>query len=52
MKKRIVTLVIYSIAMAYVEAIVVVYLRRLVPLEIWSNATNYRELTLLIIITV
>ena len=48
MKKRIVTLVIFSIAMAYVEAIVVVYLRRLVPLEIWNKITSYQELTFLI----
>jgi len=34
MRKRIVSLAIYAVAMAYVEAMVVVYLRRLVPLEV------------------
>ena len=47
-KKKIVALVFYAIAMAYVEAMVVVYLRRLVPIEVWQQVTSYRELTSLI----
>ena len=31
--------------MAYVEAMVVVYLRRLVPPEVWGKARSYSELT-------
>ena len=34
--------------MAYVEAMVVVYLRRLVPPEVWGEAKSYSELTRLI----
>ena len=48
MRKRIVSLAIYAVAMAYVEAMVVVYLRRLVPLEVWNKVTGYQELTQLI----
>jgi hypothetical protein len=33
----------YSIAMAYVEAMVVVYLRRLFPLDEWSRASSYAD---------
>ena len=48
MRKRIVSLAIYAVAMAYVEAMIVVYLRRLVPLEVWNKVTSYQELTQLI----
>lgn len=48
MKKRIFFLIAYSTGMAYVEAMVVVYLRRLVPEEIWGQVKSYSELTRLI----
>ncbi len=48
MKKKLFFLLLFSIAMAYVEAMVVVYLRRLVPLEIWEKAVSYTALTNLI----
>ncbi|NOZ63900.1 MAG: hypothetical protein GXO71_03010 [Caldiserica bacterium] len=47
-RKRVISLLIYAIAMAYVEALVVVYLRKLVPLEIWEKATSYQDITRLI----
>ena len=48
MRKRVIFLILYAMAMAYVEAMVVVYLRRLVPMEIWEKVTTYQELTRLI----
>lgn len=48
MKKKLFFLLLFSISMAYVEAMVVVYLRRLVPLEIWEKAASYAALTNLI----
>lgn len=43
-KKKLVFLIFYSIAMAYVEAMVVVYLRRLIPASEWLSISSYREL--------
>ncbi len=48
MKKRIISLLIYAVAMAYLEALVVVYLRRIVPLEIWNKVTGYQDIIRLI----
>ncbi len=48
MKKRLVSLLFFAVAMAYVEAMVVVYLRRLVPLEVWGHLSSYAEFTRLI----
>lgn len=48
MRKRVISLLLFSIAMAYAEAMVVVYLRRIVPPEIWEKAKSYSELTCLI----
>ena len=47
-RKRLCVLAAFAVAMAYVEAMVVVYLRRLVPLEIWGQAHSYRELCALV----
>ena len=44
-RRRIFFLLLYAIGMAYVEAMVVVYLRRLLPLEGWEKITTYQELT-------
>ena len=48
MKKKVPFLVAYSIAMGYVEAMVVVYLRRLVPVELWKKVKTYQQLCRLI----
>ena len=48
MRKRVIFLVFFSIAMADVEAMIVVYLRRFVPLEWWEKTTSYAELIRLI----
>jgi hypothetical protein len=48
MRKRLFFLLLFSTAMAYVEAMVVVYLRRLVPAEVWGRAGSYAELSQLI----
>ena len=47
-RKRVIFLVFFSIAMADVEAMIVVYLRRFVPLEWWEKTTSYAELIRLI----
>ncbi len=47
-RKRIILLIIYAIAMAYLEAMVVVYLRKLVPISTWKEATNYQKIIQLI----
>lgn len=44
MKKRLIILILYAIAMAYVEAMVVVYLRRLIPVSEWSFISSYNQL--------
>ena len=43
-KKRILILALFAVAMAYVEAIVVVYLRWLIPLPEWSGISTYQDL--------
>ncbi|MCX8083140.1 MAG: hypothetical protein N3D17_07125 [bacterium] len=43
MKKTFV-LILFAIAMAYVEAMVVVYLRRLIPVPEWSSISSYKDL--------
>lgn len=48
MKKTII-LIIFAIAMAYLEAMVVVYLRRLLPVyECWSHLDSYKDLCIFI----
>jgi hypothetical protein len=44
LEKKTIVLLIFAIAMAYVEAMVVVYLRRLLPLYDWFNISSYRAL--------
>jgi len=44
MKKRILILVLFAVAMAYVEAMVVVYLRWLIPMPAWSGISTYKDL--------
>lgn len=47
--KKTAVLVIFAIAMAYLEAMVVVYLRRILPAsECWSRLPSYKELCLFI----
>jgi len=48
MKRKIFSLIFYSISMAYLEAMVVIYLRKLVPEEIWAKVTSYKDLCNLI----
>ena len=43
-KIEIAVLIIFAVAMAYVEAMVVVYLRRLLPLTDWSHLSSYKDL--------
>jgi hypothetical protein len=44
MKKRILILVLFAVAMAYVEAMVVVYLRWLIPMPAWTGISTYKDL--------
>lgn len=48
MRKRLLVLILYAVAMAYVEAMVVVYLRRLIPVSEWSSISNYKDLCIFI----
>lgn len=41
-------LIIFAVAMAYVEAMVVVYLRRLLPLTDWSHLSSYKDLCMFV----
>ena len=43
-KIELAVLIIFAVAMAYVEAMVVVYLRRLFPLTDWSHLSSYKDL--------
>jgi len=47
-KRKILPLALYSISMGYVEAMVVVYLRKLTPPEIWHKITSYGNLCKLV----
>jgi len=47
-KTGMVVLAIFAVAMAYVEAMVVVYLRRLLPLYDWSRISSYGDLCVLV----
>jgi hypothetical protein len=47
-RRKTVVLVIFAVAMAYVEAMVVVYLRRLLPASGWSHISSYRGLCSLV----
>jgi len=44
MKKRILILVLFAVAMAYVEAMVVVYLRWLIPMPAWTGISTYKDI--------
>ncbi|HOL21504.1 MAG TPA: hypothetical protein PLQ41_01450 [bacterium] len=43
MGKRLLFLILYAVAMAYVEAMVVVYLRWLIPVSQWPHFSTYKE---------
>ncbi|MCM8829781.1 MAG: hypothetical protein NC824_02120 [Candidatus Omnitrophica bacterium] len=47
-KKRLSVLILFAIAMGYVEAMVVVYLRYLIPVSEWSSISTYRDLCVFI----
>jgi len=47
-RRKIVVLIIFAIAVAYVEAMVVVYLRRLLPASGWSHIFSYKGLCALV----
>ena len=47
-KIEIAVLIIFAVAMAYVVAMVVVYLRRLLPLSDWSRLSSYKDLCMLV----
>ncbi|MBN1444953.1 MAG: hypothetical protein JW957_02450 [Candidatus Omnitrophica bacterium] len=47
-KKNIAVLTVFAVAMAYVEAMVVVYLRRLPAMSDWPRLSSYRDLCLFV----
>ena len=46
--KKIIPLSLLAVCFGYIEAMVVVYLRRTVPLSMWEQATSYRQLIALL----